>query len=361
MNDRHASPGRHDDRDEIARLLPVPAEWDLPREQHLRHKDLLMRHIDRDQAASATPASATPTSTARPVRRARPLLRPALVASAAALALAVAGTTGAVLSGSGGRHDDAARHAAADTRPAAALLHRISNAAANHGTLTVRDDQFLYTREKVREADITSGKAVVSPLKDYESWMSQKPGPLHRLGVFRADGETLPINAELGDTEGTPAGLSRPTYTWLASLPTDPDKLLAYLYAKTPAAHGRERDQAVFEQIGTLLGGLMPPRTAAALYQAAAKIPGVDRSSRVRDAIGRPGLGIVRDDTRYGVRTEWVFDPKDYAYLGSRSYLTKDTSYGKAGTLLSSTAELAHAVVDKAGVRPAAEDRTGTA
>ncbi|MEU7499390.1 CU044_5270 family protein [Streptomyces griseofuscus] len=355
MNDRHACPQRHDDREEIARLLPAPADWDLPRAQHLRHKDLLMRHIDRDQAETATPEPAT-----APVRRARPLLRPALVASAAALALAAAGTTGAVLSGNGG-HDDAAQHATTDTRPAAALLHRISNAAANHGTLTVRDDQFAYTREKVRGADLTSGKAVVGPLEDYESWVSQKPGPLHTLGLVRADGETLPINAELGDTKGTPAGLGRPTYHWLASLPTDPDKLLAYLYAKTPAAEGRERDQAVFEQIGSLLGGLTPPRTAAALYQAAAKIPGVDRSSRVRDAIGRQGLGIVRDDTRYGVRTEWVFDAKDYSFLGSRSYLTKDASYGKAGTLLSSTAELAHAVVDKAGVRPAAEDRTGTA
>ncbi|WKE68221.1 CU044_5270 family protein [Streptomyces sp. WP-1] len=356
MNDRHASAERHDDRDEIARLLPAPADWDLPREQHLRHKDLLMRHIDRDQAESTAPEPA-----AAPVRRARPPLRPALVASAAALALAAAGTAGAVLSGTGGHDDAAARHAAADMRPAAALLHRISNAAAHHGTLTVRDDQFLYTREKVREADLTSGKAVVSPLKDAESWMAQQPGPLHRLGLSRTDGETLPINAELGDTKGTPAGLSRPTYNWLASLPTDPDKLLAYLYAKTPAAEGRERDQAVFEQIGGLLGGLMPPRTAAALYQAAAKIPGVDRSSGARDAIGRQGLGIVRDDKRYGVRTEWVFDTRDYSFLGSRSYLTKDTSYGKAGTLLFSSAELAHAVVDKAGVRPAAEDGSGTA
>ena len=86
MNDRHACPERHDDREEIARLLPAPADWDLPREQHLRHKDLLMRHIDRDQAESTTPET-----TATPVRRARPLLRPALVASAAALALAAAG------------------------------------------------------------------------------------------------------------------------------------------------------------------------------------------------------------------------------------------------------------------------------
>ena len=104
----------------------------------------------------------------------------------------------------------------------------------------------------------------------------------------------------------------------------------------------------------------MPPATAAALYRAAAKIPGVAPAPRAHDAIGRRGLGIARDDTRYGIRTEWVFDEKDYSFVGSRSYLTKDTSYGKAGTLLSSEAELELAVVDKAGQQPADAGRTLT-
>jgi hypothetical protein len=102
----------------------------------------------------------------------------------------------------------------------------------------------------------------------------------------------------------------------------------------------------------------MPPGTAAALYRAAAKIPGVTPAPHARDAIGRRGLGIARDDTRYGIRTEWVFDERDYSFVGSRSYLVKDTSYGKAGTLLSSEAVLELAVVDKAGQRPADADRT---
>ncbi|MGP3985903.1 CU044_5270 family protein [Streptomyces sp. 3N207] len=175
-----------------------------------------------------------------------------------------------------------------------------------------------------------------------------------------------PINANLGDTEGTPAGIDRPTYHWLGSLPTDPDKLLDYLYAKTPRAKGtgpdrRERDQAVFERIGSLLGSVMPPETSAALYRAAAELPGVTRAPGARDAIGRQGLGIARDDKQHGVRTEWVFDKEDFSFLGSRSYLTKDTSYGKAGTLLSSEAELEHAVVDKAGRRPgSADEQTAT-
>lgn len=52
MKDRTTSTSREwrGDREEIARLLPPPADWDVPREQHLRHKDQLMHTIDRDQA-----------------------------------------------------------------------------------------------------------------------------------------------------------------------------------------------------------------------------------------------------------------------------------------------------------------------
>ncbi|WP_369223873.1 CU044_5270 family protein [Streptomyces sp. R39] len=343
MNDRTtgASPERNGDREEIARLLPAPGDWDLPREQHLRHKELLMHHIDRDQATRTRPAR-------------RLLLRPALLAPATALTLAGVLVAGIALNDSGRERSGTASHrAATDMQPAAALLGRISDAAEDRTTPAVRDDQFVYTREKTRGADLTSGKAVIGPLTDREVWAAQEPGPLHRLGLIRENGEAFPVNAELGDADGTPAGLSRPTYRWLSSLPTDPDKLLAYLYAKTPQAKGRERDQAVFEQIGSLLGAVMPPATAAALYRAAAKIPGVAPAPQARDAIGRRGLGIARDDTRYGIRTEWVFDQKDFTFVGSRSYLTRDTSYGKTGTLLSSEAELEHAVVDKAGQQPA--------
>jgi len=347
MNDKAtgASPERHGDRDEIARLLPAPADWDLPRGQHLRRKDLLMHHIDHDQVA--------------PTRPARRLLRPAVLAPATALVLACAVTAGITLNGSDrGPAGTASHGAATDMQPAAALLERISDATEKRTDPTVRDDQFLYTREKANGADLTSGKAVLGPLVDRETWSAQEPGPLRTLGMTREDGETSRINANLGDTNGTPAGLGRPTYHWLSSLPTDPDKLLAYLYANTPAAESRERDQAVFEQIGSLLGGLMPPRTAAALYRAAAKIPGVTPAPKARDAIGRQGLGIARDDTRYGIRTEWIFDKKDYSFLGSRTYLTKDAPYAKAGALLSSEAELEHAVVDRAGQQPG--DAKGT-
>ncbi|MGA5652553.1 CU044_5270 family protein [Streptomyces seoulensis] len=332
------SPEPADDRHEIARLLPAPADRDLTREQFLHHKDILMRHIDRDRA------------TARPARR---LLRPMLVAPVTALALAGLVTAGVTLTDEGHQPAlGASSGTAGDMQPASALLHRISDAAGKRAAPSVRDDQFSYVKEKVREADLSGGKAVVGPLHDYELWLAQDPGPLRTQGLIRSDGETARLNAELGDTNGTPAGFSRPTYVWLSSLPTDPDDLLDYLYAKTPRIKGRERDQAVFEQIGDLLDRVMPSRTAAALYRAAAKIPGVTEAPHARDAIGRQGLGIARTDRKYGIVTEWVFDKEDYTYLGHRTRLTKDTSYAKSGTLLDSSALLRSAIVDEAGRLP---------
>lgn len=349
------SQGRQDDARQIARLLPAPAVADLPPERHLHHKERLMDRIDHAHDHELAASSAVPP---RPARR---LLRPAILVPVTALALAGALTAGIALTTDDQRPDTATSPASTtDTaRPATALLRQISDVALKSDAPTVRDDQFLYTRSKVRGADVTSGKAVVGPLADQEAWTAQDPRPLRKLGIIRVDGETLPVNAELGDTEGTPAGLSRPTYRWLSTLPTDPERLLDFLYAHTPEIPEQERAQTVFDQIGALLGGVMPPRTAAALYQAAATIPGVTEAPEARDAIDRRGVGIARDDIRYGTRTEWVFDATGFTFLGSRSYLTEDSTYGKAGTLLSSSAEIAHGVVDKAGSRPAEESAEG--
>lgn len=339
------------DAREIARLLPAPDVDALSPERHRHHKERLMNLIDSDTAEQAGTTATAPgtTRSGRPARRL--LLRPAVLVPLSALTLAgVVVTTLAVA-------PDPDRPAAspavgATGRGGPALLHRISAVALRTGVPAVRDDQFLYTRTTVRGADLTSGKAVVGPLEEREEWAAQDPRPLRKLGLVRTGGESFPVNAELGDTEGTAAGLSRPTYAWLGTLPTDPERLLTYLYAHTPDSPDQERAQAVFDRIGELLTAVMPAPTAAALYEAAARLPGVVEAPQAADALGRHGLGIAREDTRYGTRTEWVFDQSDLSFLGSRSYLTEDTSYGEAGTLLSSLARTGWGVVDRAGELP---------
>jgi hypothetical protein len=282
-----------------------------------------------------------------------------LLAPATALALAGALAVGVAVVHTG---QETSAGSGTDTRmrPVAALLTRISESAEQRPAPTVRDDQYVYTREKVRGADLTGGKAVLGPLQDSEKWLSQVPGPVMRQGLVRVDGVTSSLNAELGDADGTPAGISRPTYKWLGSLPTNPAGLLAYLRSRMPSTNDGEPDQWVFDEIGNLLGEVMPPHTAAALYRAAARIPGVTAAPGASDAIGRRGLGIAREDSAHTFRTVWVFDRKDYAFLGSRTVLARDTSYGKAGALMASSAEIENGVTDRAGQRPAAGEGSPT-
>ena len=98
----------------------------------------------------------------------------------------------------------------------------------------------------------------------------------------------------------------------------------------------------------------MPPETAAALYGAAARIPGVTRIEEATDPAGRHGVGIRRVDRRTGWATEWIFDRETLVYLGERTSLTEDGASGAKGTVLSENAVLERAVVDAYRERPAA-------
>ncbi|WP_411092830.1 hypothetical protein [Streptomyces sp. 049-1] len=61
--------------------------------------------------------------------------------------------------------------------PRSAFLVQVSHAALENDVVAVRDDQFTYRRATIREADLTSGKAVVCVLRTVERWASQKQGP----------------------------------------------------------------------------------------------------------------------------------------------------------------------------------------
>ncbi|MFE9011002.1 CU044_5270 family protein [Streptomyces cyaneofuscatus] len=343
-----------DDRAELARLLPPAVGFALPPGRHEHHRERLMNQIDHDHdTAASAPASAKDRAPARPR-----LLRPSFLAPVTALALAGALVAGYSAQGGGQAPAQAGTGASASERagnaqPVALVLNRISDAAAKSDAGPVRDDQFVYVRSQVQDGDLTGGTLVTGPLAEREIWYAQKPGPQKKLGQIRQDGETFPINAELGDTDGTREGVNRPTYRWLAALPTDPQRLLDHLTELTPESDTQEHAQAVFDQIGHLIREtVLPPETAAALYKAAALIPGVTEAPGAVDAVGRKGIGIARVDARYSWRSEWVFDPETLAYLGSRTFLTTDTEIGGKGALLSADAVVKRDVVDEAGVRP---------
>ncbi|AEN13583.1 MULTISPECIES: CU044_5270 family protein [unclassified Streptomyces] len=351
MNDRTSGPERAE-HEELARLLPAPAERDLPPGRHLHHKDTLMRLIDQDGDRA----------TARPR-----LPRPAVLLPAAGLALGgVLLTTIAVTGQDSTPAPSPAGTSSQATAPrAAVLLDRIASVAEKSDEQAVTGDQFVYvkTLQAGNEGEY-GGPVKLSEPGEREVWMSQEPGPVIDEGLIHQDGSYFPITVGVPDGEtpvGYPAGLNRPTYAWLASLPTDADVLLRRLDteitrdqdARDTPAEDRDRAQDTFDAIGQLLmETVMPPKTAAALYKAAAKIPGVTVDSDAVDAAGRHGIGVARDNTRSGWRTVWIFDSTTLEYLGDRSYLIRDSTMGRKGTPLSESAVLERAVVDALRERP---------
>ncbi len=220
------------------------------------------------------------------------------------------------------------------------LLARIALAAKRTGQ-PIRDDQFIYT-ESVSDATLRvlnpDGRWVTkrfpdAPGKHWASVDGTRPGwsvSIDKLGqVYSAATPAYPPTA---------IGLRLPTYKYLTTLPTDPDALLALIRRSVQRTAGSkpnavpDRDQTAFAIIGELLAqAVLPPNLAAALYQVAAKIPGVRIVSSTVDAAGREGIGISRRMSDAAARpapgevgaevvnyVEWIFDRNDYRMLGER-------------------------------------------
>lgn len=229
-------------------------------------------------------------------------------------------------------------------------LQRIALVAAR-SDVRVRPDQFAYQKSMHRGSIPAEertfpgeGPMKMTPMTHREIWVSQKSSG--GKGLIIDNGK-----AEEYDQGDLPNLVS---YENLAKLPTDPDKLLEWIRAHLAEwqSEGTTPDQQAFNTIGTILeeGPALPAELAAALYQAAARIPGVVLVDKAEDAAGRTGIAVAREDA--GARTEWIFDEKTLTYLGVRKVQVKDTEWIKPGMLLSTSAILQRAIVDERGERP---------
>ncbi|MFF3202663.1 CU044_5270 family protein [Streptomyces sp. NPDC002962] len=362
--------------DELARLLPSgPVEQVLPPGRRSHHKDVLMQLIDHDHARDRGHARDHARDRERsgagsPVRSRPWLARPALVTGSVAVAVALAAGLTVGIGAGRGDGGTAARPGASSTagaggsRGAVVTLDRIAAVALRTDVEPVGDGQFVYVRSRgAGNEGVFDGPVELGKMHERQVWFSQRQGPVTDVGLIREYGQDWPI--EIGVPDGTdpedaavPAGFDRPTYAWLASLPTDPDALLKLLYADTRVEEGEDKDQEVFGRIGDLVGEqIMPSATAAAFYKATARIPGVTEVADAVDAVGRHGIAIAREDTRHGTRTEWIFDPGTLGYLGVRTVFSRDTERAPAGTVYDTSAVLERAVVDKSGQEPGARRR----
>ena len=135
----------------------------------------------------------------------------------------------------------------------------------------------------------------------------------------------------------------------LEALPRDPYRLLNCIY-RTTLGSGPSSDGAALAWIAdTLRGGGVPADLRAAIYEAAAMIPGVVVTEDQATLNGRTGVSIGRLEPSSGRRQDIIIDPKTGQLIGERSVIV-DPPHGSpfpAGTSDKWTA-ITTTVVDEA-------------
>jgi hypothetical protein len=344
---------------ELRALVPAPADRPLPSGRHAIHREALMQQFTQDRPPS--PARASRQRSRGQTARARRLVHAVL---AAAVATAVA--AGVILKVQQHPAPSAAPNSPGKSAqplrlggigPTAAItLDAMARAATVTPPPAIGPHQWYYVKEEYKDTTWVAlsqywGYATnVSTYPDNpqpitaqsvqveESWTGQQrsQGSLTRnpAGTVGA-GWATPSPASAARP-----GIMNPTYTWLRSLPTDPRQLLKILYAQSLYLGG-DRNVDAFSAIGHLLSStVLPPATEAAIYRAAALIPGVTLIPETADMTGRTGFGIALTDST-GLQNEWIFSKATYEFLGERAtqvtnapgFVATDGGVGtKAGT-----------------------------
>nr|WSX78872.1 CU044_5270 family protein [Streptomyces sp. NBC_00899] len=312
------------------------------------------------------------------VRRRRPVLRIALTAAVAA---AVVG--GVLVAGQG--DDSGGRQTAVPPSASLPALQNVSAQVVLNGAATYarqheqaaspRDDQFIYTKEIIRETDEKTGATKSYTDENWRSVDGSKPSWIMEVGK----GWWAPPT-EAGVTEWPPQD-----WATLKTLPTDPEKLILSLVAGgapsdpsappsapsttsgTPDGKGDPLSgisdvrwsAAEFQLTGLLkLVPVMPEGLRPAAYEALGMIPGVKAVPNQKDAKGRTGVGITYDDPTLpaeygGFGSYFIFDPKTYEFLGFRDQSTIGKGKGKHRVEVTQLSYLdSWAVVDRAKQRP---------
>jgi hypothetical protein len=227
---------------------------------------------------AALDAAVPPVRTLQLVRRkrARRLALTALVASAASIALIVGPTVPF-----GG-------HPQANAAAAQVLLRAGAAAGAQDGDW--QDAAYWHSVSSY----VRDGQDVRR-----EIWIGH-----HEIGVLKDPGVdagvVIPLEVAL-----FPAGGSGITWDGLWSLPTDAGALEQTLRDGIHGA-GPDNDSELFVIVGDLLReSPAPPALRKALWQVAAKIPGIELVGAVTDHAGRAGVAVERHGDRY------VLDPSD--------------------------------------------------
>lgn len=199
---------------------------------------------------------------------------------------------------------------------AATVLHRAANAALT--VPTPGSNQFIYANTVYADPQGVPSHGTAREWIGVNSWQ----------GI--AQWNPCIFKNDPGCWAGiTPLGELPFSYTQLESLPTSPQALLSYLDSEQHRACGilgERMSQAEREWSGvyTILNNVpvLPPRFGAALFDAAARVPGVKVIKNVTTAAGQPGIAVARTvhikgSADLAAQAELIFSPRSYRYTGN--------------------------------------------
>jgi hypothetical protein len=162
-------------------------------------------------------------------------------------------------------------------------------------------------------------------------------GSLEEMPGGRFESESSDGEIQTGNPVGgftVPGGASDD----FTQLPLEPGALLAEIH-RLNAGSGPSRDgQALVWIADTLRGGAVPAEYRAAMYQAAALIPGVTVTDEQATLDGTTGIAIGRDETTSTFRQEIIIDPATGQFIGERRVTLEAYGPVAAGTPLGWTA-----------------------
>ncbi|SDM64203.1 CU044_5270 family protein [Nonomuraea jiangxiensis] len=252
---------------------------------------------------------------------------------------------------------------------AQALLGRAAAAAGNRAFTAPRPDQWVYIETRLQGVPKATTDEVQTPDTPLETRVDRS--------WTRADGKEMAY-FENGELVRSATGGAMPPqdYATVASLPTDPDALLSWMYAKViggPNGSEEDRHNQAYRLLGSMLAqNLVPPAQEAAVYGAMAKIPGVTVNTDAVDVDGRPAVAVARVENGW-VSHELLLDRSTYTYLGERALASADytapepgvrregdqkilyqgPSYTiKKGTIMTLAVRLGIGITDQPGVKP---------
>jgi hypothetical protein len=269
-----------------------------------------------------------------------------------AVAVAVAATTIAVLISTSGSSTASA---------AAATLRKAATVARAQAPLTLGPGQYAYTKsvDAYINTVVPAGGAgaaynVLVP-HVREVWLSRNGGRVYQtngtpqfptaqdrqrwIAAGQPDLSEPPMDAKLSPTPPL-------------DLPTDVNALYDHLKHEASAPGD---DNPLYLEMFTLIGDSLretaaTPAQRAALYQVAARLPGIQLLGPVKDSAGRDGVAVAM--TAESIRHTLTFDPATSALLAEETIAVEKIRNYPAGTQIGYATYLVHAIVDSQTATP---------